>query len=254
MKNKKLKTLLIISSVIIIFAIFVILSFSSKDFRITLAEPQKETKKENVSEIVILDAENLFGSNISKLAANNVAQYIIQTNPETADVGLGSQQIKQRLISSIANQILAEIKVYTENDIELVSDNKENIKNYFDELLKIYSLYLKDYQDYDIMDLALKANNNDENSRKLILNFIDDSELALNEIQNIPTPLMFKEIQIQYLNLLSQLNYLSLSLLMNKNDPLRYEFAINAYEVFKYDYQNFATEFNKIIKENNLSN
>jgi len=254
MKNKKLKTLLIISSGIIVSIIFVMLSFSSKDFNITLAEPKKEIKKENASEIIVLDAENLFGSNISKLAANNVARYIIQTNPEATSINLNSQQIKQDVISSIANQLLAEIKIYTENDIKLVDDNKENIKNYFDKLLEIYNFYLKDYQGYDIMDLALKANDNDENSRKLILNFINDSELALNEILDIPTPLIFKEIQIQYLNLLSQLDYLSLSLLMNKNDPLRYEFAINAYEVFKYDYQNFATKFNKVIKENNLSN
>jgi len=104
------------------------------------------------------------------------------------------------------------------------------------------------------MDLALKANSGDEDSRKLILNFINNSKLALNEIQDIPTPLKFKDVQIQYLNLLSQLNYLSLSLLMSKNDPLRYEFAINAYEVFKYDYQNYITEFNKLLKENNLNN
>ena len=254
MKNKKLKTLIVISVVIIVLMVFIILSFSSKEFSISLEKPQKETKKENSSKIIVLDAENLFGSNISKLVANNVAKYIIQTNPETADLNLYNQQIKQETISSIANQLLAEIKVYTENDIKLVDNSEKNIKNYLNELLEIYNLYLKEYQGYDIMDLALKANNDDENSRKLILNFINDSKLALNEILNIPTPLVFKEIQIQYLNLLSQLNYLSLSLLMNENDPLRYEFAINAYEIFKYDYQNFATEFNKIIKENNLTN
>jgi hypothetical protein len=254
MRNKKLKTLLIISLAIIVFAVFITLSFSSKDFNITLDKPQNNTKREESSKIIILDAENLFGSNISKLAANNIAQYIILTNPQATDFNLDGQQIKQQLISSVANQLLTEIKVYTENDLKLVDDSDANIKNYLDKLLKSYNLYLKDYQNYDIMDLALKANSGDEDSRKLILNFINNSKLALNEIQGIPTPLKFKDVQIQYLNLLSQLNYLSLSLLMSKNDPLRYEFAINAYEVFKYDYQNYITEFNKLLKENNLNN
>lgn len=255
MKSKKLKTLLITCSVIIVLVIFIILFFSSKDFKITLAEPQKDAKQNNTSKIIVLDAENLFGSNISKLAANNVAQYIIQTNPGTSSLSLNSnsQQIKQGIISSIANQILSEIKIYTENDLKLVDNSQENIQNYIEQLLKNYNLYLKDYNSYDIMDLALKANNGDENSRKIILNFVDSSKLALNEIAKIPTPLMFKEIQIQYLNLLSQLNYLGLSLLMPNNDPLRYEFAVNAYEIFRYDYQNFVIEFNKIIKELNLS-
>lgn len=253
MKNKKLKTLLIAFSGIVVLAILLILSFSSKDFNITLAEPSKNNKQVTTQKVIVLDAENLFGSNISKLAADNVAQYIIQTNPETTNFNLNSEQIKQGIISSIANQILSEIKIYTENDLKLVDDSKENTQNYLGQLLKTYNLYLKDYQDYDIMDLALKANNGDENSRKLILNFANSSKMALDELANISTPLMFKEVQTQYLNLLSQLNYLSLSLLMPKNDPLRYEFAVNAYEIFKYDYQNFITEFNKIIEENNLN-
>lgn len=210
---------------------------------------------------VELSAENIFGTNITGNVLNTALSYLMAKNPQgpkgfSTSTITTFDKIKMNVVVQaeaikIANQ---ELRVYAESELMVVPDSVAATDNYLASLKKVSDDYLERFRNDDLESLAYEASKNGNNdARKTIIDFVDNSGRALEAWLKIPVPRSWTVYQLGLLNLTSETRYTALGYLLFENDPVRGKLVFNNYQdlsgrinAFNRDFQTRIQEYVKI--------
>lgn len=207
--------------------------------------------------MVELSAQNIFGANMTERTLNMALNYLMVKNPQgfqnfstSTMTAFDKAKINLMAQAEIYKTVNQELVVYSESELTIVPDSMAAADNYLRSLQRISDNYLEKFRGDDIESLAFEAskNNNDE-ARKKLIDFIDSSEQALNELAKVPAPKSWAVFHLGYLNLTSETRYMALGYLLFENDPTRGSLAFNNYESLSYRLDAFNRDLQKKIEE-----
>lgn len=207
--------------------------------------------------MVELSAENIFGANMTKRVLNTAFNYLMVKNPQGLEnfststmTSFDKTKINLMAQAEIYKIVNQELVVYSESELMMVPDSTAATDNYLRSLKKISDNYLEKFRGDDIESLAFEAgNNNNDEARKKLIDFIDSSEQALSELVKVPAPKSWVVFHLGFLNLASETRYVALGYLLFENDPTRGTLAFNNYEDLSYRISAFNRDFQKKIED-----
>ncbi len=207
--------------------------------------------------MVELSAENIFGANMTERTLNIALNYLMVKNPQGLEnfststmTVFDKAKINLMAQAEIYKTVNRELVVYSESELMMVPDSTAATDNYLRSLKKISDNYLERFRGDDIESLAFEAgNNNNDEARKKLIDFIDSSEQALSELVKVPAPKSWVVFHLGFLNLASETRYMALGYLLFENDPTRGSLAFNNYEDLSYRISAFNWDFQKKIEE-----
>ncbi|MEW5805476.1 MAG: hypothetical protein AB1721_01995 [Patescibacteria group bacterium] len=201
--------------------------------------------------VIELDAEKIFGENMTLMLSKTVLNYLMVKNPEGPETVSTStltdlDRLKIRtagnlLITARANQ---ELKIYQETDLSLVPDSQQATDNYLLSLKKIFEEHLMQFDGEDLATLSYQAETqNDTEARKKLIEFINQTQLALDGFVQVPVPQSWKIYHLGLLNLYSEMQYTALGFLLVDDDPYRAKLVYGNYDDLAYRFYAFKNDF-----------
>ena len=206
--------------------------------------------------VVELDAENIFGANMTERALNTALNYLMVKNPQGLEnfststlTAFDKAKINLMAQAEVYKTVNQELRVYSDEELIVVPDSAVAIDNYLNSLKKVSDQYLERFRGDDLESLAYEAgqNGNDE-ARKKLIDFIDSSGEALELLVKIPVPKTWAVYHLGFLDLTSETRYTALGYLLYENDPTRGRLVFNNYEDLSYRFSVFNQDFQKKIE------
>jgi len=209
-----------------------------------------------------LDAEKIFGENLTERALNTALSYLMVKNPgglsefSTSTVtDFDKGKIRLLAMAEIYNRANEELRQYSESELLTVPDSPAAVKNYLESLKEISDNYLERFRESDLELLAFEASkNNNDDARKEMIDFIDASGAALGEMAKILVPKSWAVFHLGYLNLTSETRYTALGFLLFEDDPVRGNLVFNNYDYLGYRLDAFNKDFQEKFQEYFKSN
>ena len=177
-----------------------------------------------------LDADTLLGSNLMKIAANTFADSMLVQNPNgpktlasgNMELSINATSTGMDMYSIAVAQVQKEIPTYSTTDFRTVSDTQANLNAFAQAFVAATNQNLAPFKDKDVLELSYQIQqNNDADARRTLIAYTDATQHMIDATKAIPIPRSWSETMAQYLNLVSQIRYTALALLVQQSDPLR---------------------------------
>ena len=204
-----------------------------------------------------LSAEKIFGNNITERLAVVGTNYLMAKFPGGPKTFSSSSidyidRVKINLLGQgeVEKIIDNELRIYSKEELSIIPDTTSNITRYLNGVFVISGRYLKSFRGLDVEMLVYQADvNDDHESRKKVMEFIDNSKLALDEFVLLSVPESWVVYHLGVMNLLSESRYTALAYLLFKDDPVRGRLAFDSYENLSYRILAFNQDFCKKYQE-----
>ena len=177
-----------------------------------------------------LDADTLFGSNMMNISAGTFVDSMLAQNPSgpratasnTMSISLDAKNTGVSMFGSAVNQIQKEIPSYTETDLKTVPDTQQSLDAFAQGFIAAVNQNLVPFKGKDILELSYQIEtNNDADARKTLIAYVDATQHMINATKAMDIPQSWGQTMTQYLNLMAQIRYTALALLVQQSDPLR---------------------------------
>lgn len=204
-----------------------------------------------------LDAEKIFGENMTQLLSESVLNYLMVTHPEgpkslATSTLTQTDYLKMRVIGGmlLTNRANQELRLYQESELTIVPDSQPTTDNYLRSLKAIIEEHLAQFDGEDLATLSYQAEGQDNlEARKKLIDFINQSQLALDKFVRVPVPQSWKDYHLGLLNLYSEAQYMAWGFLLARDDPYRAKFLYGNYQNFGYRFHAFKKDFETKVAE-----
>lgn len=239
----------------------------SKDLSLNLAGKNNSTvlskNRLDNNRYIVLNAEKIFGSNLTDTVSRMVARNLAIKYPEGLKQLAATQEVKANLssqeikagVEEMLSQIGQETQYfYKDQELNLVPDTKENLRKYIENLKQATSKNLKNFSSKeDLLTLYNRmVEQNDSQARKKLVDYTDQSQKLLDELKEMPVPKSFAQLHLSYMNIIYETRYTALGLLLEQDDPIRTELVIKNYKGLTTRYLTFFAAFEKKVKEKRI--
>lgn len=185
-----------------------------------------------------LDADTLLGSNLMKIATGVFTDSMLAQNPNgpktlasgTMTLSVNATSTALNMYGAAMAQAQKEIPSYSITDIKTVSDTQQNLNAFAQAFVAATNQNMVPFKGKDVLTLAYQAQqNNDADARKTLIAYVDATQHMIDATKAIAIPQSWAQTMVQYLNLVSQIRYTALALLVQNSDPLRANIMTNNY-------------------------
>lgn len=183
------------------------------------------------------DSKEIFGVNMSEILIDNAAQYLAVKNPDglvnvsaTSVTDLDRYLVQKMTTEQVYARANSELRIYQKSEIQPAPDNYSATVAYLESMKKIMDNYLKEFNGRNLKEVGMQAGVGSEESRQLIVRYIDRTTLALGEMLVLSVPLSWTQDHLALMNAFSETRYFALNFMLNQSDPVRGAFAYNNYD------------------------
>ena len=228
-------------------------------------QPNLEKYRNQQDQYLILNAQEIFGNNLTDTLSQVVAQHLAVNYPEglsqfptfnsnTSVAGFNQEEIGQGA-NALLTQVSKEMQYYRRTqDLNLVPNTSANKKQYLQDLSRAVSNNLAETANQgDLLSWYNQVvEKNDSQARKNLAVFTERSQKLLRELEQMSVPSVFAQLHLDYMNIVSETRYTALGLLLEQDDPVRTEVVLENYQGLNFRYLTYLSAFSKKIKQENI--